>query len=178
MRIINIRNSSQFRVHGSRLKILLIVFFVFCAGCAKNDELQLARECEGRSQVYYQHAIERYKRLISDGKDLDLLYFELGRLYYSHGQLDEAVEKLKKSSFIQARKLLAISLYRLDNYSDALRIFNKHQIKDSEYLYYHGLTCERLNLFDQALEIYKDIKGGKFEASAGDRIIAIEKLFE
>ncbi len=177
MRIINTGEklkvkSKKVKVKSQKLKVLIFAFCILglTAGCIQKDELELAQECVGKSDVYYQHAIERYKKLINKGKDLDRLYFELGRLYYSHGEFDKSKHALEKSAALQGHKLLAISDYKLGNFTDALEIFGKDNISDDEYLYYYGLTCEKLNLFDKALDIYKKIKGNKFIPLAQARI--------
>ncbi len=144
-------------------------------GCIQKNELELTRDCVSKSQIYYQHAAERYKKLIAEGNDSDRLHFELGRLYYEHGDFDRALEELKKTDFPAAKKLLAISNYRLGNFTDALEIFNRHKLTDPEYLYYHALTCEKMNLFDRALEIYKGIKDSSFAVKAAGRMEIIEK---
>jgi len=156
------------------------LIFTFCilnllTGCIQKDDLTLARECVGKYQIYYQHAVERYKKLISKGQDLDRLHFELGQVYFSHGELNKAQEEFKKSNYIQAKKLLAISFYHLGNFSDALEIFDKYEISDDEYLFYHGLTCEKLNLFDKALEVYNKAKGEIFKTKSKERMNIIEK---
>src|SRR3989338_3476394 len=63
----------------------------------------------------------------------------------------------------------------MGNFTDALEIFNKFEIVDDEYLYYHGLTCEKLNLFDEAIKAYKKIKGNEFSSKAKERLGIIEK---
>jgi tetratricopeptide (TPR) repeat protein len=166
-----------FRISDFGFRISLIVFlsaYIF-SGCIQKDELELARDSAARSEVYYQHATGRYRTLIAKGAHLDTLHLELGRLYYEHGDFIKAIEELKKTNLIQAKKLLAISYYRLGNFTDALEIFNKHEISDDEYLYFHGLTCEKLNLFDQALEIYSKVSRDKFKPKAKERIESIEK---
>lgn len=163
-----------------RIKRLIILIFAFCilnlqAGCIQKSDLEQPAYFALQSQEYYQRAISEYKDLIKKGKDLDRLYFELGKLYYGHGEFPEAQETLKHTNDIEAKKFLAISYYRLGNFTDALEIFNKYPIPDDEYLYYHGLTCEKLNLFDEALEIYRSIKERKFKSKALERIESIEK---
>lgn len=159
------------------LKLFLIFTFYILnfIGCAAKNDLRLAQDYYRLSENYYQRAIAKYEELISQDKDLDKLYFELGRLYYAHGDFGKAKKALQKTSDIQAKKFLAISYYHLNHFTDALEIFNKHQISDAEYLYYHGLTCEKLNLFDEALKIYKKIKEKKFKPEAEKRINEIEK---
>ncbi|MBM3246901.1 MAG: hypothetical protein FJZ13_06240 [Candidatus Omnitrophica bacterium] len=91
--------------------IFLLVFFIY--GCVQKNELGLARECAARSAVYYQHSEQRYKKLIARGDNLDQLRFELGRLYYEHGELEKARQELTKSNLVPAVKLLAVVKQRL-----------------------------------------------------------------
>ena len=156
------------------------LLFTFCilglfSGCGKKDTLQQAQDYTRQYEEYYQRAVALYKDLIAEAKIRDGLYFQLGKLYYSHGEFLMAQEALRQSNNEQAKKFLAISLYHLANFTDALEAFNKNKIPDDEYLYYHGLTCEKLNLFDQALEIYKKIKDNRFLAMAKLRADIIEK---
>lgn len=157
-----------------------ILIFVFCifsllSGCIQKSSLEQAQDYVRESQNYYERAVNLYKDLIAQGKDLDRLHLELGRLYFNHGDFLKAIEQLKKTGEVKAKKFLAISYYRLGNFTDALEVFNKTKIPDNEYLYYHGLTCEKLNLFDQALDIYKKIKTEEFTSQAAERINLIEK---
>jgi len=189
MRIINIINNLKLKTQNLKVKskilnyfkfyfVLLSFIFLFSAllsGCVQKNDLELARNCAGQSQIYYQYAVERYKKLIAKGQNLDRLHFELGSLYYEHGDFDKAQEEFKKTNYLQGKKFLAISNYRLGNFTDALEIFNKQEIPDTEYLYYHGLTCEKMNLFDRALSIYEKIKDKEFRALALERINIIEK---
>lgn len=174
MRIINTTDRSM-PIARSLKYIIIFLCLSLIAGCGQKDELGLAQECVGKSDVYYQHAVERYKKLITEGKDAQRLHFELGRLYFSRGDFNHAQEELRKTSYLPSQKLLAISLYRLGNFVDALEIFNKAKISEDEFLYYHGLTAEKLNLFDQALEAYKKIKGKDFSLKSRERIQVIEK---
>ncbi len=162
---------------GFRFVILIFAFFILnlLSGCSQNDDLKQAQDDIRQSQVYYQHAVNIYKELISKGNDLDRLHFELGQLRYSHGEFKQAIEEFKQSNNNLAKKFMAISYYRMADFTDALEIFNRKEIADDEYLYYHGLTCEKLNLFDQALEAYRKIKNETFKEKAKVRIYAIEK---
>jgi len=153
-------------------------FFLLSSGCVKKSNLEEAQDYIKQSQAYYQRAAAIYKDLIAEGKDLDNLHFQLGRLCYSQGEFKQAIEEFKKTNEIQAKKYLAISHYRLGNFTDALEIFNKTELSDNEYLYYYGLTCEKLNLFDQALSIYKKISSGEFSTAASGQIDIIERRAE
>jgi len=65
MRIINTAHNLEFIVHRAKPKInsisicLAILLSIFLSGCGQKDELGLARECVGKSQIYYQHSVER-----------------------------------------------------------------------------------------------------------------------
>lgn len=158
----------------------LILSFTLCvlhlfAGCIQKGDLNKAQNYAQESKEYYQRAVSEYKDLIKNGQDLDKLYFELGKLYYDYGEFIPAEEVFGESNQPEAKKFLAITYYRLGNFTDALEIFNKTEILDDEYLYYHGLTCEKLNLFDRALEIYGKIKEKRFATLALAQINLIEK---
>jgi hypothetical protein len=185
MRIINTNVKLRTKNAKLQLKIpsfkFLIVVFTFLlssllTGCAQISTLNQAQDYLRQSQVYYQRAITLYKDLIAKGEDLDRLRFELGRLYYNNGDFKQAIEGLKNTGEPLAKKFLAISYYRLGNFTDALEVFNQNDMLDDEYLYYYGLTCEKLNLFDRALEIYKKIKAQDFAGPALERTNIIDKL--
>ncbi len=148
---------------------------VYLAGCCPKSDTSTKEDYAGLSQAYYRKAIARYNDLIKGGRDLDRLYLELGQLYYSHGEFEAAIEALKKSKNPQSRKFLLISYYRTNNFVDGMEIFNKNQSSDPEYLYYGGLTCEKLNLFDKALEAYRKINDEDFKIKAARRVESIEK---
>lgn len=176
----NIRNQisnieyekNQFWIRLALSGLCVVVLF---GGCQGRSNLQKARENVRKADVYYEDAVKDYKRLIAEGGEPDNLYFEIGRLFYSHGEYERAVDSLRNSNLTQARKLLAISFYHRGEWTDALEIFNKEKIVDAEYLYYEGLTCEKLNLFDQALKAYRNIEGGSFAVRAKERIGLIQK---
>ena len=176
VRIINIRNNLGCKVARLRTtSIILITLLFFVPACEQKSNFKKSQDYARQAQDYYRLAIDQYKGLIKEGRDLDRLYLELGELYCRHGDYELAVEALKKSGEPLAKKFMAISYYRLGNFTDALDVFNKTQIPDDEYLYYHGLTCEKLNLFDQALNIYQKIKEAKFKDKSVERIDNIEK---
>ena len=148
----------------------------FLTGCVQRNDLKQPQDYLEESRAYYRNAITAYKKAIAKGEDLDRLYLELGQLYYLHGDFQEAQEAFKKTEKLEAKKFLAISYYRLGNFTDALELFAKNDLQESEYLYYYGLTCEKMNLFDKALEIYNKIKEENFRLKAKQRIELIEKL--
>ncbi len=144
-------------------------------GCRDNLNLNKAQESVKQSQGYYQQAIKIYRDLIVQGKDLNKLNFQLGKLYYEHGDFMLAIEELKKSKIDDAREYLAISYYRAGNFVDAMDSFSKNNLLSDQGRYYYGLTAEKLNLFDQALSIYHKIKSKEFLPLALIRINLIEK---
>jgi hypothetical protein len=162
-----------------KLKIVLISGFwilSLSSGCMpKADLLKEARDYGAQSREYYQRAVKGYKNLISKGDNPDKLHFELGKLYYGHGDFALARDEFRKTNETGANKFLAISYYRSANFTDALEIFNRQEEGDGEYLYYYGLTCEKLNLFDKALEVYRKIKDSALLSLASERINGIER---
>jgi len=152
MRIINTK--------GGRLTFIVLVLCLLglAAGCAQSADSNKAREYSRQSSEYLERAVAEYKSLIKAGLDLDRLNFELGSLYYAHGKFSDAVDYLNRTSLKGAKRFLAIAYYHLGNFTDALSVFNQQDLSDDESRYYLALTCEKLNLFEQALKTYALIK--------------------
>ncbi|MDD3374256.1 MAG: DUF3857 domain-containing protein [Candidatus Omnitrophica bacterium] len=167
--------------------LLLGVVLVFCAcSCQKAEQVEennifkeKAKVFAERSKKYYEQAVESYKKALESGDDPEDIYYKLGSLYYDHGQYEKAADALRKTNSDFAKKLLAICFYKAGNNTDALSIFEKfEQDDDSEYLYYHGLTCEEHNLHTKALELYERITAEPFASKAQQRINDINALKE
>ncbi|MFH1578393.1 MAG: tetratricopeptide repeat protein, partial [Candidatus Omnitrophota bacterium] len=161
-------------------KFLLLTFNAFLvisilSGCNENSTIGRAKNYIKKSEVYYRQAEEIYNDLIKKGKNSDQLSFELGMLYYQRGDFDKAVKEFRISNLPEAERYLAIVLYKTGDFTDALALFEKDNFSDSESLYYYGLTCESLNLFDKALDIYARIEKEEFKAAANQRMNTIEK---
>lgn len=178
-RIINTKNNMsthKLQVRDYKLKyIILLVLLIGLFGCAQQNDQPQAVDYALQSEEYYQRAIQQYQGLIKTAKNTEAAYFNLGKLYYGHGDYQQAIESFKKTSLSGVDKFAAISYYRLGYFTDALEVFNKNGACDAESLYYYGLTCERLNLFDRALGIYAQIKDVQFKDKAVVRINEIEK---
>ncbi|MDP2941191.1 MAG: DUF3857 domain-containing protein, partial [Candidatus Omnitrophota bacterium] len=184
MRTIDTISKSQATSHKSQvnhpyfyLVVLPFAFllFTFLAGCAKEDALQQAQADLRRSDAYYQRAAGSYQELIKSGKGLDRAYLALGELYLSRGEFPRAAEAFQHCDLAQGKKMLAITYFRQGDFTDALEVFNQLKSLDEETLYYQGITREKLNLFDAALESYRKIKGAQFGPQAAERIRKIEK---
>lgn len=147
----------------------------FISGCQKPDDSVLAKKYSEDSDVSYKRAVVVYEKLILENKDLNKNRFELGKLYYKHSDFKRAIEEFRNSDYPQAKQLLAISLYHSANFTDALAVFNSGKFSDDESRYYFALTCEKLNLYDQALKEYQLIQGAQYAKLAAERIEAIEK---
>jgi hypothetical protein len=158
-----------------RLFAVLFLCLSLFGACAKKDELAGIQKYARKSEVYYQNAVSKYKELIQQKKDTERAYLELGKLYLDHGEFKEAAEAFKKLDTIAAKKFLAISYYRLGDFTAALEIFNRNGSLDDESRYYYGLVCEKLNLFDQALEHYAEIRSPDFAALAAKQTGQIER---
>ncbi|MBI4972343.1 MAG: DUF3857 domain-containing protein [Candidatus Omnitrophica bacterium] len=142
---------------------------------AKKDIPVQLQDYIQQAEEYYQRSITEYKNLIQKGSNLEQLYLGLGKLYYRHGEFEKVAQTLKQSKEPQAKKFLAMSYYRLGNFTDALEVFSKNDFADDEYQYFYGLTCEKLNLYDQASKVYKKIKSAEFYRRAAERVELIEK---
>ncbi|MFA5063312.1 MAG: DUF3857 domain-containing protein [Candidatus Omnitrophota bacterium] len=167
------RKNEKFKFWAVALGFSLL-FLPLLIGCAQKIESK-PQDYAKLSEDYYSKAIKEYERSIFADKNTDKPYFELGKLYYGHGDFENAVRAFQKSALPAAGKFIGIAYYRLGDYTSALEMFNRGKSTDGEYGYYYGLTCEKLNLFDQALNIYKGINDGEFQAKAKARIEAIER---
>ncbi|MFA4842497.1 MAG: DUF3857 domain-containing protein, partial [Candidatus Omnitrophota bacterium] len=163
------------------MKTPKILFVIWCLlagilfGCVQKKEMQQPNDFAQKSQYYYELAVKQYQGLIAQGQEKDKYLFGLGKLYYSHGDFELAIAQLKLSGLPEAKKLLAISYYRIGDFTNSLEAFNSLGSFDDEYLLFKGRTLEKLNLFDKALEIYSAIKDKNFKALALERINEIEK---
>lgn len=166
-------------------RIFLILNFICLSGCAprsdrlleeQNNGFKEAAEYANQAQDYYQRAVDKYQQIISKKQDLKRAYFELGLLYYQHAEYELAAHYLSKTANPQADKYLALSLYRGGDFSTALAAFKKIAAADNETLYYYAELCEALNLYDQALGVYRSINAGPFLDRARERINLIARL--
>ncbi len=184
MRIININRKSKIKNLLKNFEFQsIILIFAFCilnfsTGCTQKSKLDEARDYTKQSRAYYQRAIAKYEDLIAQGKDLDQAYFELGLLYYQQAEYELASQYLSETTLPEAKKYRALALYKTNNFTEARDAFKKIDNPDSEALYYHGEVCEKLNLYDQALDIYRQINEGLFRTRAQNRIQLITRLGE
>ena len=191
MRIIGINKNAKCKMQNAKIQAK-IKTFIFClillpftfyllpllSGCMQKSGLDEAREYTRQAQDYYQRAIDKYEELIAEGKDKDLAYFELGLLYYRQGEYGLASRNLSNTTISEAEKYLALSLYRINDFTEAKEAFKKIENPDEETLYYYGEVCEELNLYDEALDIYSKINEEPFRTRAQDRIQLITRLGE
>jgi hypothetical protein len=157
------------------LTVVCITAALAVSCSSDNYEASRARGYSKKSGILYEEAVRRYRILIGRNKDAAPVHYELGLLYYGNGRFPEAIEEFKQADTPQSRKFLAISLYKTGNFTDAVDVFRREKPVDDEFLYYYGLTSERLNLFDKALEVYQKVESPAFRAAAQDRIGSIEK---
>ncbi|MDH5174490.1 MAG: tetratricopeptide repeat protein, partial [Elusimicrobiota bacterium] len=160
------------------LSVLLILLFAcsLASPVFGKTHLELANEYAGQSERFFQEAVNEYKLALKDAEsDPNEVRFLLGKLYYQHGQYPEAIKQLsqiyekEKDNFAVA-KLLALSHFIQGDYTEALAIFDKwEEPKDYEFLYFYGQTCEKQNLFDQAIKVYGKITGGGYKLLASRR---------
>ncbi|MBU0549848.1 MAG: DUF3857 domain-containing protein [Candidatus Omnitrophica bacterium] len=171
---------TQFKKFTFSLSIFYFLFFIFnfLIGCGKNNQLEQARNYSNKSQDYYQQAVKEYKDLIDQSRNLGQANLELGLLYYKHAEYELAGRHLLKTSAAEAKKYRALSLYRSNDFTEAKEAFKKIENPDSETLFFYGQTCEKLNLYDEALGIYSRVLQQPFSALAGEQIQSITKSGE
>ena len=160
-------------MQNRKIAFILAVLLVF--GCGQKNSKNSPEEYIKNSNAYYSKAVSLYNKLISESSNPSVLYLNSGKLYFSHGEYDLAIKALGKSSETEAKKFLAISFYRLGDFTDALEIFSKENIPDDEFRYYYGLTCERLNLFSQAIKVYEEVQGKEYKPQASLRLEEIQR---
>ncbi len=177
------KNLTPLEILFRRRKFVFLtgLIFAFCilhfSGCIPRSSLHKAKEFAHRSEVFYEKAIQQYQDLISGGKGTDEIYLKLSQLYFDHGDYDLAVKQLLKCEDLEAKKLLAISYYKLGEFTDALGQFERlGNLADDAYLYYYGLTSERLNLYDKAQDLYTQIEAGPYQQLAKKHIRTISQF--
>jgi len=167
-----------------RKKFSFLLFFLFVCLLASpilgKSHLELANEYAEQSDRFFQEAANEYNLALNEpGSNPSEVRFLLGKLYYQHGKYGEAIEHLseiykKERDNFAAARLLALSHFMRGDYTEALAIFDRfEESRDDEFLYFYGQTCEKQNLFDQAIKIYEKISGKEYKTLASQRIAAI-----
>jgi tetratricopeptide (TPR) repeat protein len=174
MRTIGTAKNAQAKI------VLLVACYVLTSlvGCArKEDQAQTAQRYVQQADYYYRQAVRLYQGLIAKAKASDQLHFALGQLFYRQGEFKPAIEEFKQvKSNPQTDKLLAVAYYKTGSFTEALEAFRKVKSPDDESWFYYGLTCESLNLYDEALGLYGKIRGQKeFVQRSKERSEMIEK---
>jgi tetratricopeptide (TPR) repeat protein len=172
----------QSQIMCYKLRNTLFLFFgilgILLVGCTQKSQIGQARQLTQQSREFYQQAIAKYKDLISQGKDLNQAHFELGLLYYQQAEYELASQHFLKTNLSEAEKYRALSLYRINDFTEAKDAFRRIESPDAETLYYYGEVCEELNLYDEALDIYNRVTQEPFKSQAQNRIRSITRLGE
>jgi tetratricopeptide (TPR) repeat protein len=152
---------------------LLVSNFLIMA----QTHLELANEYAAQSEKFFEKAVSEYNLALEEPEaDKFEINFLLGKLCYGHGRFKEAIQTLlplyeKERENFALTKLLVFSYFKNGDYTDALAIFEKNKdSEDEEFLYLYGRTCEKQNLFYQAIEVYQRIKEVEYRKLAEERI--------
>ncbi len=160
----------------------LIVMFLLVSNfmVVATTHLELANEYAAQSEEFFEKAVFEYNLALEEPEaDKFEINFLLGKLYYGHGRFEEAIQTLlplyeKERENFALTKLLVFSYFKNGDYTDALAIFEKNKdSEDEEFLYLYGRTCEKQNLFYQAIEVYQRIKEVEYRKLAEERIFYI-----
>ena len=147
-----------------------------CGGCQTQSTPDQAQHYAQAAQKDFLTATALYEKELRAVPDSAPLHYAAGMVYYQRGDFERAINHFRKSKdYSASRKYLAISLYRSGDYTGALDICNQEPKRESELLYYEGLICEKLNLFDRALKAYRGVMRPKIIGAARQRISIIEK---
>ncbi|MDD5655019.1 MAG: DUF3857 domain-containing protein [Candidatus Omnitrophica bacterium] len=157
----------------SVIAILALSALIASSGCGRNEASGKAQKSARASRKYYRESIKQYEGLISKGKDLQRLNYELGMLYFEHGEYERAGRNFKDSGLPEAKKYLAIALYKSGDFTEAHNLFKQIAEPDAQTRFFSGLTAEKLNLFDEALKNYRGVKDEPFKTSALELVQAI-----
>ncbi len=151
----------------------LIIISSLALGCVQESPSYLAKQGE----YFYKKAIAAYERLVKKEKRNVAHKIELARLYLRRGDFTRAIETLKGQDDKASRQILGAAFYKAGDYTQALGAFERAgKISEDEYLYYYGLTCQKQNLYEKALELFSRIKGREYSALAQERIFSIQGL--
>ena len=169
-----------------RINFILLYFVVGLSfAYAENIHLELADKYALKSKQFYSKAIEEY--LLAQkvpGANQKEIYFKLGKLYYQYGDYDRSLEVLsplyqKSPDDFKIAKIVSFAYFKMGNYTDALSIFEKHEaVKDAEFLYLYGKTCEKQNLYNQAIKVYEKIKDKNYVKKVNKRLGAINNVIK
>lgn len=163
-------------MNENKIKFIGIILVCLLSSCSA-EGLQKAENLSQEAREFYSAAVKEYQRIIVSSADKETAKKKLGALYFESKDYEQTATVLKDLADAESRKMLAISLFRLGNYTDALEVFNRiKDDNDSEWQYFHALTCEKLNLYDQAKKIYSRIKSPEYLKQAKERLRLIESL--
>lgn len=169
------RAESTIKIEMKTKIFRLFFIFVLAAGCTLNSDAP--EKAAGVSEAFYKKAINGYKSILAKNKDSVSVKMSLAKLYFEHGEYENAIKAISGVDTQEAQKLRAFCLFKSADYTEALSIFSRlGKIQDQQYLYYYGLTYQKQNLFEQALDIFSKIKDGEYEQRAKERINAIRGL--
>ncbi|MHC2994139.1 MAG: DUF3857 domain-containing protein [Candidatus Atribacteria bacterium] len=173
----------MFNKHKLIIAVLATFFLIITFFLVSNflvtakTHLELANEYASQSEKFFEKAISEYNLALEEPEaDIFEINFLLGKLYYGHGRFKEAIQTLlplyeEERENFALTKLLVFSYFKNGDYTDALAIFEKNKdSEDEEFLYLYGRTCEKQNLFYQAIEVYQRIKEVEYRKLAEERI--------
>lgn len=164
--------------------IFFVVAGVVVCGCRSvapkapsADPLAAAQILAAQANDLYGQAADAYDKVLAANPNNDAVKYDLASLYYKNGKYDLAIKTLSGATSTEAQKLLALSLYKNADYTQALSLFERIGDQgDDAYLFAYAATCEKHNLYMDALKLYEKIQDPAFKNVAQDRIQKINAL--
>jgi len=158
-------------------KTLLLVSLLFLPLLLwARTHTELGNDYSQKASFYYEEAVKEYLAAKEAGEEIGS---RLARLYFEHGDYKKAIEELVPlyragRRDLEILRLLTLSYYKTESYLSSLSIFEEiEDTIDPEILYCYGRTCEMLNLFDRALEVYSKINDIDYLPLVKERIFEI-----
>ena len=160
---------------NARLLLICCLLAGLLTGCGQSGAVNNAQKAAAESRKFYQESVKEYQELLSGGKDPQRINFELGMLYFDHGEYASAAQCFKNSGLSEAKNYLAEALYKAGDFTEALNAFKQIKAPEGRACYFYGLTAEKLNLFDDALKNYRCVKDEPFKTLSLSRIEMITR---
>lgn len=166
-----------------RLILLVVAGVAFC-GCRSvtskapsADPLKAAQTLAAQSSNLYHQTVDAYTKALAVNPDNDAIKYDLAVFYYKNGKYDLAIKILSGSAAQDAEKLLAMSFYKNADYTQALSLFERIGSQgDDDYLFAYAATCEKHNLYMDALKLYEKVQDPSLKSTAQERIQKISAL--
>ncbi len=156
-----------------RLGVLILGLFLLLGMVTMSSDLQ-----EEIDQIRYSldDLLKRMDMEYHLTKSQEVLSLK-GKVLLEFGRFEEAKEVLSKCNLPECQRSLALAYYRLGDYTRAYAVWERLDLgEDWEAIYYYAKTCENLNLFPKAKDLFKSIPSdSRFYSLAQDELRELDE---